>query len=645
MYRELFSPIYIGNYWVKNRLVMAPMAVSFANKNGEVTEKIINYYSARARGGVGLIIVEAACVDVPTGRDALNQLNIHDPYCIPGLSRLADSIKAYSCRAFIQLFHAGRQTSSFQTGGVQPVAPSPIPCKVTKEVPRELSIEEIKAIESKFISAAYFAYMAGFEGVELHAAHGYLINQFLSSYSNQRTDEYGGSLHNRMRFLINIVRGIKNLVPSIAISVRLNIDDFVEEGLKPSEAVAIAIALEKEGVDLINCSAGIYESGLKSIEPSSYEEGWRVYLAEQVKNNVSIPVLTGGVIRSPKIANEIIESGKADLVFLGRSLLADPDWANKARRGKESDIRPCIMCNNCIMNLFMGRSVVCSVNPSLGREAQDIRYMSPRTFNHKIAVIGAGPAGMQAAIYLSQLGFKVSLYEKNAELGGMLNIAGLPPYKSRILDFVNYLKQELLKYPIDLHLKHEFTQEDLNKSFDMIVVATGAKPKEPPFNIKSSQILEINDVLREIASIHNSKVVIVGGGRTGCEVADFLLANNNEIIIIEQQKFLAADMEKKNRRDLMDRLDGGKVRKITASKVEEIINNEVKVSSSLDKESIKADYIILATGYESENNLYENLSKYHPEVHPIGDAYGVSDIKSAIFQARAIADLAYNQFK
>lgn len=630
---------------MKNRLVMAPMAVSLANKNGEVTDELIKYYQARAQGGVGLIIVEAACVDVPTGRDALNQLNIHDHYCIPGLSRLADGIKAYSCRAFIQLFHAGRQTSSFQTGGMQPVAPSPIACKVTKEVPRELSIEEIKAIEGKFISAAYYAYMAGFEGVELHAAHGYLINEFLSPYSNQRTDEYGGSLQNRIRFLINIVRGIKNHIPSMALSIRLNIDDFVEEGLKPSEAIDIARALEKEGVDLINCSAGIYESGLRSIEPSSYEEGWRVYLAEQVKDNVTIPVLTGGVIRSPKIANEIIESGKADLVFLGRSLLADPEWVNKARRGKESDIRPCIMCNNCIRSVFMGRSVTCSVNPDLGREVEDFNHLSPTNSNHKIAVIGAGPAGMQAAIYLSQLGFKVSLYEKNAVLGGMLNIAGLPPYKSRILYFVNYLKQELLKYPVDVHLNHEFTLEDLNESFDMIVVATGAKEKEPPFKIKSSQILHINDVLERTVSIDNSKVVIVGGGRTGCEVADFLLANNNEITIIEQQKFLASDMEKKNRRDLMNRLEAGKVRKITASKVEEIINNEVKITSVSSKERVKADYIILATGYESENKLYNNLSKYHSEVHLIGDAYEVRDIKNALFQARAVADLAYNQFK
>ncbi|NLB87668.1 MAG: FAD-dependent oxidoreductase, partial [Syntrophomonadaceae bacterium] len=592
---------------MKNRLVMPPMAVSFANINGEVTEKIIEYYQARARGGVGLIIVEAACVDVPEGRDSLNQLNIHDIYCIPGLSRLADAIKAYSCRAFIQLFHAGRQTNSIQTGGAQPVAPSPIPCKITKEMPRELSTEEIKAIENKFINAAYYAHLAGFEGVELHAAHGYLINEFLSSYSNHRTDEYGGSLQNRMRFLLNIVKGIKNLVPSLALSVRLNMDDFVDGGLTLEETIPIALELEKEGVDLINCSVGIYESGLKSIEPSSYKEGWRVYLAEELKKHISIPVLTGGVIRSPKIANEIIASKKADLVFMGRTLLADPDWPNKVRSGKESDIRPCIMCNNCINSVFNGRSVTCSVNPDLGREKQDIAYLPTNPINKKIAVIGAGPAGMQAAIYLSQLGFKVSLYEKDGEVGGLLNIAGLPPYKSWILNLVSYLKQELLKYQVELHLNHEFSVKDLDENLDMIVVATGAKPKEPPFNIKASSIIKVADVLKQKISIQNSKVVIIGGGRTGCEVADFLLANNNEITIIEKQKFLAQDMERKNRRDLMNRLDKGRVIKVTGSNVEEIINNVVKITSDLGEESIRADFIILVTGYTSANNLYQNL--------------------------------------
>lgn len=629
---------------MKNRLVMPPMAVSLANLNGEVTEKLIEYYRARARGGVGLIIVEAACVDVPAGREMLNQININDPSCIPGLSRLADTIKAYSCRAFIQLFHAGRQTTSIQTGGVQPVAPSPIPCKVTKEMPRELSIEEIKAIENKFINAAYFAHLAGFEGVELHAAHGYLINGFLSSYSNHRTDEYGGSLQNRMRFLLNIVKGIKNLIPPMAISVRLNIDDFVEGGLTLEETIPIAVELEKAGVDLINCSAGIYESGLTSIEPSSYEEGWRVYLAEEIKKHISIPVLTGGVIRSPEIANEIIASQRGDLVFIGRSLLADPDWPNKAKSGRKSDIRPCIMCNNCINSVFNGRQVTCSVNPDLGRENQDIADLPPVSSDKRIAVVGAGPAGMQAALYLSQLGFKVSLYEKNTEVGGLLNIAGVPPYKSRILNFVSYLKQELVKYKVDIHLHHRFDIKDLDDSWAMIVVATGAKPKELPFSIKASRVVKAEDVLKEKLSIQNSRVVIIGGGRTGCEVADFLLDNNNEITIIEKQMFLAADMEKKNRRDLMNRLDKARVRKIMGSSVDEIVNNEVKISFDSGKESIKADYIIIAAGYTSENDLYRILSQHHPEVHLIGDAYEVKDIKNAVFQARAIADLAYKLF-
>lgn len=642
--KVLFSPIKIGNLIVKNRIVMSPMVVSLANQNGEVTRELIEYYEARAKGGAGLIIVEAACVDTPAGREAFGQLNIDNASYISGLARLADSIKAYSTRAFIQLFHAGRQTSRSQTGGIQPVAPSPIPCKITKEIPRELSIAEIKEIENKFIIAAYYAFLAGFEGVEIHAAHGYLINQFLSPNSNQRNDEYGGVLSNRMRILLNIVKGIKNLVPSLAISVRLNIDDFVENGLTPSEAILIAKALENEGVDLLNCSAGIYESGLNSIEPSSYQEGWRVYLAKQVKSEVKIPVMTGGVIRSPELANEIVEKGHADLVFIGRSLIADANWANKARLDQVENIRPCIMCNNCIKSNFEGKSVTCTVNPSIGREGEVLNY-SPTFSKYKIAVVGGGPAGLKGAISLAKLGFKVSLYEKASDLGGQLHLACLPPYKDRIKLYLNYLKKEVYKQDISLHLNYEFTPADLRQGYDMVVIATGSKLKEPAFLIKNSNIINLAAVLTEEISMQNSEVVIVGGGRNGCELADFLLNRNNSSTIIEQANYLAEDMEKKNRRDLMNRLATSKVRKLTNCKVSEIINNEVKFITNDKEDSIKADYFILTTGYDCENKLYEDIVNIADNVHLIGDAFAVKGIRDAVFQGHMIAKLAYYQYK
>lgn len=643
-YDALFSPLKVGNITLKNRIVMPPMAVSMATINGEVTNELINYYAARARGGVGLIIVEAACVDTPTGKEGLSQLVIDDLTYVTGLARLAKEIKAYSCPAFIQLFHAGRQTNKILTGGVQPVAPSPLPCKVTREMPRELTIDEIEIIENKFATAAYFAHLAGFDGVELHAAHGYLLNQFLSPNTNHRRDEYGGSLTNRMRILVNIVGKIRQLAPSLAISVRLNIDDFIPGGLEPSEAILIAQVLEKAGADLINCSVGIYESGLTSIEPSSYAEGWRVYLAAQVKEAVNIPVMTGGIIRTPTLAEEIISQGKADLIFLGRPLLADPDWALKVRQGRENEIRPCIMCNNCIQSNFNGQQVTCTVNPELGREEEGNYSLSPLT-KYKVAIIGGGPAGLVGAISLARLGIKVSLYEKTDKLGGQLNLAQLPPYKGRIKDLITYLIRELDKYYIDLRLNHEFNGDDLGEVWDMIVVATGSQPLKAPFAIENSNCISIEQVLTRKVLIENKEVVVVGGGRNGCEVADFLCSYPNSLTIIEQDKVLAKDMEKKNRRDLMNRLDAGKVTKLTNCQVVEINNNELMVTSPEGDKNIKADFIIMGIGYVSNNNLYKNLIQKHDNVHLIGDAYQVKGIKDAIYQGERLAKLVYHHIK
>ncbi len=639
----LFSPIRLGGYTLKNRIVMPAMLVAMANQNGEVTPELIEYYEARAKGEVGLIIVEAACVDVPGGREGFGQLNIDNFNKVPALAKLADVIKAHSTRAFIQLFHAGRQTTSFQTGGVQAVAPSPIPCKITREMPRELTITEIKHIENKFIIAANYAHLAGFEGVEIHAAHGYLINQFLSSNTNQRTDEYGGSLTNRMRILSNIVKAIKNSIPTLVLSVRLNIDDFIEGGLTPSEATIIARAMEDNGVDMINCSAGIYESGLKSIEPASYPEGWRVYLAEQVKRAVQIPVVAGGVIRSPEVAKQIIAEGSADLVFVGRSLIADPDWAHKARLGHIDDIRPCIMCNNCIGSNFSGKSVTCTVNPKVGREGEFLNYSSFLK-KHRIATVGSGPAGLTSAIYLARLGFRVSLFEKGTDVGGQLNLAHLPPYKGRIKLFLDYLKREILKEDVDLHLNYEFTPADVKQDYDMVIVATGSKPKEANFLLSgSNNIVSIEQVLTERVTIKNSNLVIIGGGSNGCEVADFLLNRHNTITIVEQAGFLAQGMEKKNRRDLMLRLASAGVNRLTNSQVMEISNQEVKVTGL--EESIKADYIILAMGYEKEDSLYKSLASMTDNLHIIGDAFAGRGIKDAVFQGYMMAKLAYKQFR
>lgn len=632
---SLNDEITINKRVLKNRIVMPAMGTGLASVNGSVTRELIDYYQKRAAGGVGTIIVEIACVDSPAGRASLTQLRIDGPEYIAGLKELSEVIQGYGCIALVQLHHAGRQTTPGVTGR-KPLAPSPIACRFMKAEPEEMTIEDIVRVKKKFIKAAYYAQMAGFDGVELHAAHGYLLSQFLSPYTNKRTDEYGGSLENRTRLLVEIVSEIKKNLPAMILSVRVNVADFVPGGIEIEEGIKIARIIEEAGADVLNVSCGIYESGQTSIETSSFAEGWRMDMVAQVKENVAVPVIGGGVIRDPDFAEKLIRDGKTDLIWLGRPLLADPFWVEKVLNGQQDIIRPCITCDRCINQINNAMHIRCTVNPETGRES--LLRNKPKLQGIKALIAGGGPAGMEAALSLHGAGAAVVLIEKSAQWGGQLNIADKAPGKEKVGNFREYLVRRIKSAGIDVRLQTVLTEELINQiQPDILVMAMGASLVIPDIpGINTAPMLAMQDILTKKVFPENEHLVIIGGGTTGCELADFL-ADNNQVTLLEKTAILAADLENMHRLELLARLKSKGVMIKRNCQVEMIDGPSIKIYDIKNDavDILTADHIIFAAGYQSN---YVNISGHNlKKVFVIGDGKKPRSIMEAVYEARMVA--------
>ncbi len=685
MYKKLLSPGKIGNLELKNRVVMTAMGVGAAAPNGVANDRAATYYEERAKGGVGLIITEVTRINGAHGVAIPGQLGVNADYQIEPLRKMVDRVHSHGTKIMVQLHHPGRQNLQmvatawpmgmafakvfppfwdvmFKMSGMMDIdlemmdnpimvaanrtfmkpvlSASNVECGlggsfVNKQRTRALKLKEIKELEREYIDGAIRAQKAGCDGVEIHAAHGYLVQQFLSPYTNRRKDEYGGSLDNRMRFLLNIIKGIKEECgKDYPVLVRLTVDEFYDTigmkgtGIQLPEGVEMAKKLEAAGVDAIDVSCASYETLNCLIEPISKEPGWRSYLAEAVKKAVNIPVISVGVIRTPDQAEKLLKDGNQDFIGLGRPLLADPYWVKKAEEGRADEIQRCISCVSCFesleVNALGGQPCECALNP---RNCREILYNDKTIKKVKrgktVVVVGAGPAGLTAARECAKRGFKTILLEKNQKAGGQLNLAAQPPHKDKMNWAIQDLEKNALVAGVKIVYGAEATPELIKKYKPYgVIIATGGtsiKPRIP--GADGANVCTTTEILTGDIKLKNKKVAVIGSGMTGLETSELLCSQGNQVTVVEMAKKIGPGLWTQHYMDVVPRLEEYGTKFIPGNKLVNITEDSIEIENQKGKKkTIDVDYVVLSLGVRSVNNLVDELKGVCKKVKVVGDA-------------------------
>ena len=635
-YPHIFSPLTVKNMTIKNRIVMMPMGTNYGEQNGEMSFLHINYYEQRAKGGTGLIIVENASIDSPQGSNGTTQLRIdHDNY-LPRLFKFCENIHRYGTKIAIQINHAGASAISSRIN-MQPVSASDVPSKEGGEIPRPLSREEILHIVKKYGEAAKRAQTAGFDAVEIHAGHSYLISQFLSPITNKRTDEFGGSVENRTRFCRMVIDEVRKQVgPFFPIMLRLSADELMEGGNTLDDTLEYLDYLQEE-VDIFDVSCGLNGSIQYQIDANYLPDGWRSYMAKAVKEKFNKPCISMGNIRDPKVAERILADGDADLIGMGRGLIADPAWVNKVATGHECDLRKCISCNvGCAGNrIGVNRPIRCTVNPSVLEG--DVYKKLHVNKNCNVVVIGGGTAGLEAACTAAEVGCNTFLLEKGSELGGLASLISKIPAKNRLADFPHYLmhRAEQLEN-LYIFTNTEGTPENIrNFHPNIIVSSTGSAPLLPPiaglkdridnedYNIYSilGMINHINDFPKDL---EGKKVVVVGGGAVGLDVVEFFADRNAAISIVEMMDQIGRDLDPVSKNDTKAMMKKHNVHQLTKTALLEVKDSSFLVKGDGEPYELPFEYGFVCLGMRAQGQLYQSLaeefSSEDVEIMNIGDS-------------------------